>query len=472
MKIYFVLILLCLLSCLLCNFVAAQESDPSAEQLSSEETLDSTDDDSNSFNTADIDKNIANTYTDDEYDSDDPSPIPSDATGDNSSNSDEPVPEITTNEPLIQYDPSIPRGLKVGLVGFQSDHAKSLLHNLLSQPNNYENSNTNKYKMFQSKSNITVTTFEADLLQNDPDDIISDISFVYLNKLLVLNTDEAIQRLTKAMSLVTKLKSKKCNNSVKKSLIVVAASPKEDVSKLIDSIAKILDDAWMLVDKTHCSGVGELTSMLDVQIISVSSSTSEVSSVALDTINGVFEKLDTDSRPISQLYASKQLIVKSKAIRMPKLVDFNVGALDEGMKQAFSLAKKAITDSVDKLNKEESAKKFVVFIDNLIDLSFQKLEEYAKANSLTNVDMMRMAKTNLRRQILSLLVIIYRNQIQLIRQKVVKEFNVAVTEDLEISVNLIEDYNRYKYEALNKFKTMCNALRPKGMFYILDSYCC
>lgn len=104
---------------------------------------------------------------------------------------------------------------------------------------------------------------------------------------------------------------------------------------------------------------------------------------------------------------------------------------------------------------------FCLFFSTFIGAHGQ-LTDAVKKDGGASVSALSLAKEDISRSVLSMLYPIFRRHVLLAKQEAAVRFNDAVGDDLEVSINILDDLNAARDDAMTNFIRSVRKLIPKG----------
>lgn len=354
--------------------------------------------------------------------------------------------------------------LKISKLGFSSIHSKKLLMSLMNNPQTilenylykvFESSDNEEIKLVVNQDNITDPTYFAN----------SDITFLYINKLSYLDENKILANLNLALESLL-------GSTTKKSLVILFAVTTPDSTAKIEKLSNWIEDAYSTFSIKNSIALQniaseDISSTVDLSIVAVSPHNSVVGQQATSLFNKIVSRLQPEARAISALYPFET--VTTDVEESPVIEDTSVEGVDSltsGVIEVLTLARNAIADSLQRLQKpeDETSKVFAFtnFVDNLLSKSTQDLRSYAKRMGVTNEVIIHTSEVDARRKIFAMLFPVFRRHVQILKQDTIKKFNVEVGEDLEITVKIMSDLKAAKNKSLKSYKSCLSKLTPRG----------
>ena len=340
--------------------------------------------------------------------------------------------------------------LRCSKSGFESDGAKSVLDELLS-----------KFKKHELQEDGLVTVYDDGkrLLAFDGDsDAPSDVAFVYAHHMSLFDEDGTLAKMQAGLRAITAGGAKEMT---KKMLILVIEGP----STAADYAKAVLEESWAtLLDKGDDETSSEIMGQVVVHIVSV---TGAVTEIAKDSVYQIVNDPALKSKQLmSILGESKGAARGSSAVTSLKVAsndDLGIDVCKEAVKTAMIWARDGANASLQRLQKAEAAGEFAGFVERLISGAVGKMKEVVnKRPSGASPTALKLAEQEIQRNIFTMLTPIFRRHVQLARQEAAKGFNTAVGDDLELTVNVMDDLNAAKHTAIKRFSTALRQLTPKG----------
>lgn len=363
-------------------------------------------------------------------------------------------------EPVaISYPDKSTHGLKVTIVGFTNDRSRGILRSLLSDVKDIGHPGLDSAK-YQC-----VETSEGDILAisdevNPLDNVSSDITFLYFNKMTLMNEDTAVQSVARALSSLMKSSEER---STKRSLIIILAGEVKDSEGMYNKTITYMDIAKEIVAE-NILAAGTLTSSIDTRVIVAP--TVDVSKTASNMIKELISKLAVDGKLIESLYPDTNRTaakVKPQKEILKREVIVGVGQLQDEVRESILVAQKALRDSLQKLLKSESATEFPTFLENLQTLCVNKMRKKAADKKITNKFILQCAEDEIRRDIFAISSNIFKNHVRVLQQQSIENFNKAAIDILEnISVFMARDLQKARNKAVASFRAGIRKLTPKN----------
>jgi len=405
--------------------------------------------------------------------------------------------------------------IKVSAVGFNTERSDSILQSLLARsPASVEGGDLHDLKVFAtsesrsvaSDGNNTDSAQQPQIQKQKPlvaafkhpqNYSSSDASFVFLDNVDLLNENTVLERFQESFRALL-------GNGRKSPLIIVFTG----IASAAEHVEYLLKEAWLLLDKDEVNETGgrmlkrdaNLFGMFDVQIILTPFNLREGETINPRAVEAVDEALL--SVPSSQLRELSEFLPEvgedgvvvgsaapmdtsssssSSSIRANPRKTRGIEATQAGVAEAVDWAMSAANASIARLNAMEPPEHFAGYIENLVRSAQQVLRQqhrhYASSTSSTSSSkdasgdatgvvmspsVLAIADQDLAAKIFSRMLPFYKRQIQLLRNAAANRFNEQVSEEVEVSINILEDLQEIRDLTLRNFSQCVRRLTPRG----------
>jgi len=300
------------------------------------------------------------------------------------------------------------------------------------------------------------------------DNSISDCAIAHVHYSEIHNLNALISKFQKILSSVSSTK----DSERKKSIIIIASSPSRTKAKSIERrVLQILGSAWSLQKQQSKSKSGNLATEFNLKMLSyiVGSNAEEYE---VDNLLKTGSNLVKDARNLSELvtngcFEGNERVINKKfqlSKKLPCISD--IESYELVVDEAVDWARNAVKSNLQRLQKPESADDFPKFVENLL-LEIEKMLKlkFDDGNNKRNrakTNFFEIAKMDVSSQIFSMIEPFYQRYVLLARQDAGKSFNIAVGEDMPITIDIMQDLQNAKLDCVNIFKRKVAAITPTG----------
>jgi hypothetical protein len=321
--------------------------------------------------------------------------------------------------------------IKCTLCGFNSKASLSVLDNLLLKFDKKESENN--ANIYDNGEKFLV--FDSEKLNY----IKSDVSFVYTHHMSVYDEETTLLNMQKGLKSIT---TGEVKDNTKKMLVLIIDGPQAASGNL----KSMLEEAWATLDKSDVPNT-DIMAQIVVHIVSVNGT---VSTFASDSVDSIVNDEILEGKPLVTFFTNVQP-VKSESNQKGDPSNLGIDICKEAVSIAITFARDEANASLQKMQKLEAAGEFAGFIEKLIKGSITRMRETVKKSGGASEPSLKVAEAEISRLVFSMLAPIFRRQVMLARQEAAKAFNTAVGDDLEITVNIMDDINAAKQTAINGF---------------------
>jgi hypothetical protein len=245
----------------------------------------------------------------------------------------------------------------------------------------------------------------------------------------------------------------------KKMLILVIEGP----PSAADYAKAVLEESWAtLLDKGDDETSAEVMGQVVVHIVSV---TGAVSEIAKDSVYQIVNDAALQSKSLTAVLSEGKAAPRGAAAlsSLSANDDLGIDVCKEAVKVAMTWARDGANASLQRLQKIEAAGEFAGFVERLISGAVGKMKEVVnKRPAGASATALKLAEQEIQRNIFTMLTPIFRRHVQLARQEAAKAFNTAVGDDLELTMNVMDDLNAAKHTAVKRFAAALRQLTPRG----------
>jgi hypothetical protein len=333
------------------------------------------------------------------------------------------------------------KAIKCTGCGFTSKSSKSVLDNLLSKFDKkiIENEaviydNGKKFLVFNSEMMNTMK---------------SDVAFVYTHHMSLYDEEKTLLNMQSGLKSITE---GEISSDSKKMLVLVVDGPQATA----EYVKSMLEEAWVtLLDKNDKNQ--DIMSQIVVHIISVNGS---VTDIAKESIDNIVNDENLEGKNLISFFSN----VKVESTKTSSTVGEHKGidVCKDAVTAAMRWARDKANESLQRLQKVEAANEFAPFVERLIQGAISEMRMSVGKAGGASETALKLAEADISRTIFSMLVPIYRRQVQLVRQEAAKAFNAAVGDELETTIFIAKDLSEAKYNAMKSFSNDVKKLIPEG----------
>lgn len=387
---------------------------------------------------------------------------------------------------ISQLEESIPSGssaIKVATCGFISSSARSSVLSSIMKGCGYDALQLSSLQMSDTSqilsrrhvlpsvytdggNNRVVALCAVDAV----DEPACDVAFVYISETAHLDEDALLLRLQNALRSVLG-----AENEPKKTLVLLTPSSLsgEKLATHQKYCLGMTQAAYAMMNKEMYRNE-EVSVEMNIRLASVES----VQAIGA-LLSTVFESRDSSApKSAAGLFVNTNVRVGESPTGSLKegypensaLLQQSGGmeACREGVSSALTWARKGATASIEKLKELQSKGEFAVFVENLMNGAIDVFKADIANSQLANdgkisPSVIKIAEQDLRSSIMAMMLPFFRHQAQLIRQAIIDEFNEVAVEEIELSVNILQDLHAAKQKSLRDFAKRLKSLVPASM---------
>mmetsp|Transcript_203 Transcript_203/g.253 ORF Transcript_203/g.253 Transcript_203/m.253 type:complete len:617 (+) Transcript_203:103-1953(+) len=333
------------------------------------------------------------------------------------------------------------KAIKCTGCGFSSKSSKSVLDNLLSKFD----------KKFIENEAVVYDNGKKFLVFNSEkiNSLKSDVAFVYTHHMSLYDEEKTLLNMQLGLKSITE---GEISSDSKKMLVLVVDGPQTTA----EYVKSMLEEAWVtLLDKNDKNQ--DIMSQIVVHIIQVNG---PVTAIAKESIDNIVDDESLEGKVLSSLFNNIEIV----STKISPMVDEHKGidACKDAVTAAMRWARDTANESLVRLQKVEAANEFAPFVEKLIQGAISQMRMSVEKSGGGSETALMLAEADISRTIFSMLVPIYRRQVQLVRQEAAKAFNAAVGDELETTIFIANDLSEAKYNAMKSFTTDVKQLIPKG----------
>lgn len=293
------------------------------------------------------------------------------------------------------------------------------------------------------------------------DGVYIDVLITYFQRNFFLDDSKALALFQQEL---LSLSPNPANSKVPVILIVVDDLVGTPVNNQANVVLTLLNEAWVLSGSEHSKK--SLVDVFDIKIL-FKSQLSEPKTEKL-TVNNVLSDVigktvrNTNTTAASVFDACLKSKHTSRIYNLPNKDVKGVDVCKSALEEAYDWARQAATASISKLNKPEVAGEFASYVNNLqAGAGAILFTAVNKSNINVEEKVFSLAKQDLSRKIFQMVSPFYRRFVTLARESALKYSN-SLVEDLEISINILQDLNAIHDTVLDTFRKDTAKLLPAG----------
>eukprot|EP01039_Chlorochromonas_danica_P007772 gene7772-8583_t len=327
------------------------------------------------------------------------------------------------------------------------DRSFPLLHGLLGQPSLLDSIAEKNLSLYDSGNSSVVWAVQA--AADDQIAPASDAAVVFLDSALLFNEEAAVYRVTNA---IRSLAQRKAPEGEKKALMLVVQS-----GRLAERVQRLLSEAWDAAQL--CDTSQKATTLNDIAPRIFVLNRSGMAEAVLQESVGALQQLSP--QPLSALVNGSLLLHTPSSSRLSISTlgaDLSLGQRRrEAVAVALREVQEALSRSLSVLNHPESPAHFAQTVHSVMQKGTEKIRSMINETSVA-----QQVERDLRHQVFSSAPLrrLFDRQVALLRNEVAQFFNKLVTEELEVTIHVMDDLHDIRSRALSRFKSSVRALCP------------